>query len=296
MRRFATGVLAASMLLPTVANAQSVGTLLGRAIEDSVSSNQMKGVCSQQAFATYFTGIAFGYYPGGGGGERLSIARRNALAEELNSYSQTDWRFLDWRGNQLGGSCHVYVKITITNPEYAQRFGVMEGDMYLNLERADDSWRIISITDQPGAGDNSFLAYTRPKTDDILNERARMVELARAEEARQQELAAEAARQEWIRTHPRAVAAQEAAEAARLARLRAQEIARTEADAPRRRACEANGGTWGRPMDRPSRALRSTSNAWESLTFWRLAISMISSSDKGISATFRHAGLDRYAS
>ena len=203
----------------------------------------MKKICLQQDFLNYFTATAFGFYPKGPSRDQ----RADDLALEITAASSTQWSFADWRGNSLEGSCHMNISITLPT-EYASQFGgeaQLQGDMYINIFDNDGVWKIRSISDSPGQGGNSFLEYARPFIRTILQNRENQVRLSEQQEEARRQAEAKAQRQEWIRTHPKEYAAEQAAQRQKEARYRSLVAAKNVDDARRAEACEANGGTWG---------------------------------------------------
>jgi hypothetical protein len=240
MKKFSYLLALAAIVIPTSASSQSIGDLL----VSSIKSKGMKKICLQQDFLNYFTATAFGFYPNGASRDQLA----DELALEITAASSTQWSFADWRGNSLEGSCHMNISITLP-AEYASHFGgdpVLQGDMYINIVDNDGVWKIRSISDSPGQGTNSFLEYARPFTRTILQNRKDQARLAEQQEDNRRQAEAEAARQEWIRTHPKEYAAEQIAARQRDARYQELVDAKEAENARRAKACESNGGTWGR--------------------------------------------------
>lgn len=214
-----------------------------------LAEKKMKKICSDPNFAAAFTRDAFGFYQSAASVSHYKInaqtyVTENEWAHHMMESSTTEWTFLGWEQ----GRCHMQAKITVLDPQVAPYYGIMEGDMYINIEKRDNGyWKYVGASDSLGidGGNNSFRSYGGAKSIEILNayqatEKNRVALLQRQEEEQRQ-----AEFEEWKRTHPREWATEQ--ERLRVARERRRNEQRAAEEAERRKAeaCEANGGTWG---------------------------------------------------
>jgi hypothetical protein len=246
--RSAIGILA---LASTPLLAQSVDDPFG--IQKAYLAKKMVPVCTSGFLKRAFVLEMFGHLESRSSTDEESRAEE-ALAEELTSQTFLVVKSAKWEGNLVSGACHLDMKVTLP-ADYVSKLGgqnVLRGDMWFNMEARDTHWKLLSITDYQGSGDNSFRRFLAPFTQALVQARLNAAKEARIAEAKRvdaQQKAAEqqqadqaaAARREWIRKHPAEYAAQQRAEANR----RAAQVA----DERRRRlACEARGGTWGQTV------------------------------------------------
>lgn len=131
---------------------------------------QMKGVCSNPTIATAYASYMLGYHVfDTGGGERISIEKNNALAEEiLSRASITEWTFAGWSGGSTEGRCIMNLSLTLA-PQDAAHFDndpQWGGDVSVALRQEAGGWRIISF-DDAGATDavSGWLAVWRKERD-----------------------------------------------------------------------------------------------------------------------------------
>lgn len=132
--------------------------------------SQMKTVCSNRAIATAYASYMLGYHVfDTGGGERVSIEKGNALAQEiLSRASITSWTFAGWSGGSTEGRCIMNLSLTLA-PQDAAHFNndpLWGGDVIADMRSNGGRWNVVSF-DDAGAKDavSGWLAVWRKERD-----------------------------------------------------------------------------------------------------------------------------------